>query len=108
LDQALAIYAEPKSRGGRAATAPLRELGADPVTGKPVVIKDGRFGPYVTDGDYNATLRRDDVAETMTVERASELLADKRAKGPAKKRATKKRAPKKRAPSKSAAKKSRT
>jgi DNA topoisomerase-1 len=118
LDQALAIYAEPKSRGGRAATAPLRELGADPVTGKQVVIKDGRFGPYVTDGDHNATLRRDDVVETMSLERASELLADKRAKGPAKKRATKKgatkkgatkkRAPKKRAPSKPAANKSRT
>jgi DNA topoisomerase-1 len=103
LDQALALYAEPKSRGGRAATAPLRELGADPVTGKPVVIKDGRFGPYVTDGDYNATLRRDDVVETMTLERAAELLADKRAKGPAKKRATKKRAAKK-----SATKKPRT
>jgi DNA topoisomerase-1 len=118
LDQALAIYAEPKSRGGRAATAPLRELGADPLTGKQVVIKDGRFGPYVTDGDHNATLRRDDVVETMSLERASELLADKRAKGPAKKRATKKgatkkgatkkRAPKKRAPSKPAANKSRT
>jgi DNA topoisomerase-1 len=113
LDQALAIYAEPKSRGGRSATAPLRELGADPVTGKQVVIKDGRFGPYVTDGDHNATLRRDDVVETMSLERASELLADKRAKGPAKKgpakkRATKKRAPKKRAPSEPAAKKSRT
>jgi DNA topoisomerase-1 len=113
LDQALAIYAEPKSRGGRAATAPLRELGADPVTGKQVVIKDGRFGPYVTDGDHNATLRRDDVVETMSLERASELLADKRAKGPAKKgpakkRATKKRAPKKRAPSEPAAKKPRT
>jgi DNA topoisomerase-1 len=108
LDQALAIYAEPKSRGGRSATAPLRELGADPVTGKQVVIKDGRFGPYVTDGDHNATLRRDDVVETMSLERASELLADKRAKGPAKKRATKKRAPKKRAPSKPAANKSRT
>jgi DNA topoisomerase-1 len=113
LDQALAIYAEPKSRGGRAATAPLRELGADPLTGKQVVIKDGRFGPYVTDGDHNATLRRDDVVETMSLERASELLADKRAKGPAKKgpakkRATKKRAPKKREPSEPAAKKSRT
>jgi DNA topoisomerase-1 len=95
LDQALAIYAEPKSRGRRAATAPLRELGADPVSGDPVVIKDGRFGPYVTDGEYNATLRRDDEVETMTLERAAELLADKRTKGPAKKRAPKKRAPKK-------------
>jgi DNA topoisomerase-1 len=95
LDQALAIYAEPKSRGGRAATAPLRELGADPVSGDPVVIKDGRFGPYVTDGEYNATLRRDDEVETMTLERAAELLADKRTKGPVKKRTPKKRAPKK-------------
>lgn len=95
LDQALAIYAEPKSRGRRAATAPLRELGADPVSGDPVVIKDGRFGPYVTDGEYNATLRRDDEVETMTLERAAELLADKRTKGPVKKRTPKKRAPKK-------------
>jgi DNA topoisomerase-1 len=101
LDQALAIYAEPKSRGGRTATAPLRELGADPLTGKPVVVKDGRFGPYVTDGKYNATLRRDDVVETLTLERAAELLADKRAKGPAKKRTGKKTAkkPPKRSPS---------
>jgi DNA topoisomerase-1 len=107
LEQALAIYAEPKSRGGRPATAPLRELGVDPVTGKAVVVKDGRFGPYITDGDYNATLRRDDTVETLTLERAAELLADKRAKGPAKKRAAKKSAPtkgaKRRAPSKPAA-----
>jgi DNA topoisomerase I len=94
LEQALALYAEPKSRGGRTATAPLRELGADPVTAKPLVVKDGRFGPYVTDGEYNATLRRDDEVETMTLERAAELLADKRAKGPAKKRAGKKTAKK--------------
>jgi DNA topoisomerase-1 len=94
LDQALAIYSGPKSRGGRTAAAPLRELGADPVTGKPVVIRDGRFGPYVTDGDYNATLRRDDMVETLTLERAAELLADKRAKGPARKRVAKKSAKK--------------
>ncbi|HML49895.1 MAG TPA: type I DNA topoisomerase [Propionicimonas sp.] len=82
------IYAQPKTRGrgARAAAGPLRELGADPATSKPIVIKDGRFGPYVTDGETNATLRRVDSVETMTVERAAELLAEKRAKGPAPKR----------------------
>ncbi len=91
LDEALAIYAQPKQRGGRAAAAPLKELGPDPVTGTAVVVKDGRFGPYVTDGEINATLRKDDSVETITIERAGELLAEKRAKGPApKKRAAKK------------------
>jgi DNA topoisomerase-1 len=89
LDEALAIYAQPKTRGRAAASAPLKELGNDPVSGQPVVIKDGRFGPYVTDGEYNATLRRDDAVESMTLERAAELLAEKRAKGPAKKTAKK-------------------
>ena len=74
LDEALAIYAQHKQRG-RAAAAPLKELGADPVSGKPVVVKDGRFGPYVTDGDTNATLRRDDDPESITPERGFELLA---------------------------------
>ena len=60
------------------------------MSGKPVVVKDGRFGPYVTDGETNATLRRTDAVETMTLERAAELLAEKRAKGPAPKRATRK------------------
>ncbi len=82
LEQALAIYAEPKQRGRAAAKPPLKELGADPVSGKPVVVKDGRFGPYVTDGDTNATLRRDDDPESITPERGFELLAEKRAKGP--------------------------
>lgn len=88
LAEAEEIYAQPKTRGrgARAAAGPLRELGADPATGKPIVIKDGRFGPYVTDGEINATLRRVDSVETMTVERAAELLAEKRAKGPAPKR----------------------
>jgi len=91
LDEALAIYAQPKARGRRAAAAPLKELGPDPVTGVAVVVKDGRFGPYVTDGEVNATLRKDDSVETITLERAAELLAEKRAKGPApKKRAAKK------------------
>jgi DNA topoisomerase-1 len=91
LEQALAIYAQPKTRGRAAAKPPLKELGADPVSGKAVVVKDGRFGPYVTDGETNATLRRDDDPETITSERGFELLAEKRAKGPT----TRKRAAKK-------------
>ncbi len=85
VDEALAIYAQPKRGRGASATAPLRELGDDPVSNKPVVVKDGRFGPYVTDGETNATLRKDDAVEQITLERAAELLAEKRAKGPAKK-----------------------
>ena len=96
LSEAEAIYAQPKTRGaGRAAAGPLKELGNDPATGKPMVIKDGRFGAYVTDGEVNATLRRSDSVEAMTAERGAELLAEKRAKGPAPKRTTK-RAPAKR------------
>ncbi|MFD5418825.1 type I DNA topoisomerase [Streptomyces sp. NPDC127069] len=95
LDEALAIYAQPKVRGRAAAKPPLKELGTDPVSEKPVVVKDGRFGPYVTDGETNATLRRDDDVETITPERGYELLAEKRAKGPAKK--TAKKAPAKKA-----------
>ena len=99
LDEALAIYAQPKQRGRAAAKPPLKELGPDPVSGKPMVIKDGRFGAYVTDGELNATLRRDDEVETITPERGAELLAEKRAKGPApKKRAPARKAPAKRAP----------
>lgn len=85
LDEALAIYAQPKQRGRAAATAPLKELGNDPVSGQPVVVKAGRFGEYVTDGEYNATLRKDDSVESITLERAAELLEERRAKGPAKK-----------------------
>lgn len=93
LDEAQAIYAEPKQRGRRAAAAPLKELGVDPANGQPVVVKDGRFGPYVTDGEVNATLRKDDSVEAITLERAAELLADKRAKGPAPKKRVVKKAP---------------
>jgi DNA topoisomerase-1 len=89
LDEALVIYAQPKQRGRAAARPPLKELGTDPVSERPVVVKDGRFGPYVTDGETNATLRRDDDVETITPERGFELLAEKRAKGPAKKTAKK-------------------
>jgi DNA topoisomerase I len=105
LDEALAILAQPKRGRGQAASAPLRELGADPTTNAPIVVKDGRFGPYVTDGEYNATLRKGDVVESITLERAAELLADKRAAGPPKKRGAKKTAAKKTAAKKTAAKK---
>jgi DNA topoisomerase-1 len=85
LDDALKIYSEPKRRGRQdSAKPPLRELAPDPVTGKPMVVKEGRFGPYVTDGaGVNASLRKGDTVETLTDERAAELLADKRAKGAA-------------------------
>ena len=105
LDEALKIYAEPKRRGRQgAATPPLRELGNDAASGKPMVIKDGRFGPYVTDGETNASLRKGDDVLSITDERASELLADRRARGPVKK-ATKKAAAKKTAAKKTTAKK---
>ncbi|MCX4907690.1 type I DNA topoisomerase [Streptomyces sp. NBC_00878] len=104
LDEALAIYAQPKQRGRAAAKPPLKELGADPVSGQPVVVKDGRFGPYVTDGETNATLRSGDSVEEITPERGFELLAEKRAKSPAKKTA-KKTAAKKAPAKKTAAKK---
>ncbi len=96
LPEAEAIYAEPKQRGRRAVAAgPLRDLGEDPETGKPVVVKDGRFGPYVTDGETNATLPKADAVADITITRASELLAEKRAKGPAPKRTVKRAAPRK-------------
>jgi DNA topoisomerase-1 len=96
LDEALAIFAQPKQRGRRAAAAPLKELGADPVTEGAVTVREGRFGPYVTDGETNASLRKGDDVESITLERAAELLADRRARGPAtKKKATKKAAAKK-------------
>lgn len=110
LDEALRIYAEPKRRGRTGAAAPpLRELGSDPATGKPMVIKDGRFGPYVTDGETNASLRKGDDVLTITDERAAELLADRRARGPVKRTAKKsaaRKAPAKKTVSKRAAKKS--
>jgi DNA topoisomerase I len=81
VDEAEAILAQPKRRRGRGAPkAPLKELGPDPQSGKPLVVKDGRFGPYVTDGETNASLRRGDTPDAMTLERAVELLAERRAK----------------------------
>ncbi|RZU51584.1 DNA topoisomerase I [Krasilnikovia cinnamomea] len=98
LDEALALLAAPKTRQRGVAKPPLRELGPDPVTEKPMVIKEGRFGPYVTDGEYNASLRRGQTPEELTVEQASEMLAEKRAKGPApRKKAAAKKAPAKKA-----------
>ncbi len=101
LEEALEIYSQPKQRGRAAAKPPLKELGTDPVSEKPVVVKDGRFGPYVTDGETNATLRSGDSVEEITPERGYELLAEKRAKTPAKK--TAKKAPAKKATAKKAA-----
>lgn len=105
LEQAEAIYAQPKQRGRAAAKPPLKEFGPDPVSGKPVVVKDGRFGEYVTDGETNTTLRRDDDLETMTAERAFEMLAEKRAKGPTTRKRAAKKTVKKAATKKTAAKK---
>jgi DNA topoisomerase-1 len=104
LEEALRLFAEPKRRG-RAAAAPLRELGPDPVSGKPIVVKDGRFGPYATDGETNASLReRDgDTVEGLTLERAAELLQARRDAGPSTR--GRKRAPAKKAAKKSTAKK---
>ncbi|MGQ0632330.1 MAG: type I DNA topoisomerase [Sporichthyaceae bacterium] len=102
LAEALEILAQPKLRGRAAAAPPLKELGADPVSGKVMVVKEGRFGPYVTDGETNASLRKGDEIETLSDERAAELLADRRARGPVAKK-TAKRAPAKKAAAKKAA-----
>jgi DNA topoisomerase-1 len=109
LEEALKLYAEPKRRGRQGAAAPpLRELGNDPASGQPMVIKDGRFGPYVTDGETNASLRKGDDVLSITDARASELLADRRARGPVKRTAKKtaKKAPAKKTAPKKAAKRS--
>ena len=89
LDEALVLLAQPKTRGRAAAKPPLKELGNDPVSGKPVVVKEGRFGPYVTDGETNASLRAGDSVEEVTTERAAELLQARRERGPVTKRTRK-------------------
>ena len=112
-DRGAAVHGHP--RGGRgavrpaqaarppaAAAPPLREVGDDPVSGKPMVVRDGRFGPYVTDGETNASLRRGDSVEEITLERAAELLADRRARGPAVKKTPARKAAAKKAPAKEA------
>ena len=107
LAGALALLAQPKARGRRAAAGPLRELGTDPVTGRPIVVRVGRFGPYVSDGESNATLRLGDTPESITLDRAGELLAERRNAEPRARRAsgTTKTATKKTATKKTATKK---
>ncbi|MEK6311329.1 MAG: DNA topoisomerase, partial [Curtobacterium sp.] len=87
LAGALELFAQPKYGAKRSASAALKEFDADPVSGKPIKVKDGRFGPYVTDGETNATIPRGEEVEAVDFERAVQLLADKRAKGPVKKKA---------------------
>lgn len=81
LEEANAVFAQPKQRGGRRAAPPLKELGPDPATGQPVVVREGRYGPYVTDGKTNASLRAEDDPNTITIQRAAELLAVRRERG---------------------------
>ncbi|MFF2245476.1 type I DNA topoisomerase [Arthrobacter sp. NPDC058130] len=100
LDQALEIYSQPKQRGARAAVPPLAEFGPDPVSEKNIVVKEGRFGPYITDGITNITVPRSTSIEELTRERAVELLAEKRAKGPVKRTTTARKAPARKAPAK--------
>lgn len=92
LEQALEVYAQPKY-GARGASSALKEFDADPVSGKPIKLKDGRFGPYVTDGETNATIPRGESVDAVDFARAVQLIADKRAKGPAPKRTASRRAP---------------
>ncbi|UUE19723.1 type I DNA topoisomerase [Microbacterium sp. J1-1] len=103
LEQALEIYAQPKYGAGRRASSALAEFEADPVSGKPIRIRDGRFGAYVTDGETNVTIPRGQTVEDITFEIAVQMLADKRAKGPAPKRGAAKKAPAKNAPAKKTA-----
>jgi len=106
LEQALAIYAQPKyGAGSRRASSALKEFQADPVSGKPIRIRDGRFGAYVTDGETNVTIPRGQTPDDVTFEIAVQMLADKRAKGPAPKRGAKKTTAKKAPAKKPAAKK---
>jgi DNA topoisomerase-1 len=105
LDEARAIFAQPKQRGRAAAKPPLKELGTDPVSHGQVTVREGRFGPYVTDGEHNASLRKGDDIEALTLERAAELLADRRERAPVKKKAVKKTAAQKAPAKKTTAKK---
>jgi DNA topoisomerase-1 len=106
LEEALALLAQPKQRRGQAAAKPGIVVGVDPSTNREVQLKEGRFGPYVTDGETNASLRRADDPATISIERAADLLAERRAKDPApKKKAAAKKAPTKKAAKKAPAKK---
>jgi len=101
VEEALALYAQPKLRRGRGqAAGPLKVIGADPSTGKEMVVREGRFGIYITDGETNASLRGGDSVETISIERASDLLAERRAAGPAPKKTAARKAPAKKATTK--------
>ena len=100
LAAAVALLAQPKARGRRAAAGPIRELGEDPVTKRPIVVRTGRFGLYVTDGESNATLRLGDTPETITLDRAGELLAERRNAEPSTRRTPAKKATAKKATAK--------
>ena len=108
IEEALSLFSAPKQRRYGTSAAPLRELGADPESGTAIVLRSGRFGPYVSDGTTNASLRRGDDPEELTLERALELISDRRAAGPAKRagtrrasRRTRRRAPARRPPRRS-------
>ena len=105
MDEAVSLFSEPKQRRYGVSAAPLRELGADPESGSPIVLRSGRFGPYVTDGTTNASLRRGDDPETLTPERAAELIVDRRAAGPSKRAGARKSTGTKRPGARKAAKK---
>jgi DNA topoisomerase-1 len=90
VEEALALFAQPK-KGRRRTAAPLKELGADPSTGAPIVLKEGRYGPYVTDGTTNASLPRDETIESITSERAAGLLDERRKNPPKKKKSTRRK-----------------
>jgi DNA topoisomerase-1 len=101
LDEAVAIYSQPKQWGRRGvAKPPLKTFGNDPISGKPMLVKDGRFGAYVTDGETNATIPAGVAIETLSEEAAIELLAEKRAKGPAPKKSVGRSSAAKKAPAK--------
>jgi DNA topoisomerase-1 len=101
LEEALALFAQPKLRRGRGqAAAPLKVVGVDPSTQKEVVVREGRFGIYITDGETNASLRGGDSVETISIERASDLLAERRAAGPSVKKPAARKAAAKKAPAK--------
>jgi DNA topoisomerase-1 len=101
LEEALALFAQPKLRRGRGqAAGPLKVVGVDPSTQKEVVVREGRFGIYITDGETNASLRGGDSVETISIERASDLLAERRAAGPSVKKPAARKAAAKKAPAK--------
>jgi DNA topoisomerase I len=82
VEEAVALLGSPRRRRTRGQAGPQRELGTDPASGRPIVLREGRFGPYVSDGETNASLRQADSPGTITQERAQELLQERRDRGP--------------------------